>query len=493
TALPFDLSVDLPAAKLAEVKSVSDAGAVTDNVWEVPLADLFDDPTGDSLTYTLNDPSGAAEIVDGVLRVKLGQPADFSVTATDSRGLSTALPFDLSVDLPGAKLEQVTDPFTIGQFRNNAWELDLEDCFESAQGADLTYTISGNPGDAVTIENGTLRVIPGALDGAASFTVTATDSNGLVVTLPFELSFTAPTANSASLSLSDGEISDGNWTLPLDGLFQDPAGQGLQYTLSDDFGGKVTIDNSVLHADLSELGENTSFILTATDSLGQSTQLSVELAPAFPEAKSDQISDPLAAGRFENDYWELPLASLFDDPAGGDLRYSVSDDLGGKVTIENDVLRVRPTGDDSAAFILTATNAQGLHAQLPFDLRFPSPVVKSDGISETVKTGLFQKGSWELRLPEFFDDPKQTSLEYSLSDDLGGSMKIEDETLQADCRGIGEADVTVRATDTLGLSAELPVKLVEQNMTWIILMIALLVLLLLIALFFLRKRAGRKR
>ena len=368
----------------------------------------------------------------------------------------------------------------------------MEDCFEGAQGADLTYTISGNPGDAVTIENNTLRVIPGALDGAASFTVTATDSNGLAVTLPFELSFTAPTANHSSLSLSDGEISGGNWTLPLEGLFNDPTGQGLQYTLSDDFGGKVTVENSVLQADLSELGKNTAFVLTATDSLGQSTQLSVELAPAFPEAKADQVSDPLAAGRFENDYWELPLTSLFDDPAGSGLRYSVSDDLGGKVTIEDDVLRVRPEGDDSAVFTLTATNAQGLQAQLPFDLRFPSPVVKSDGISETVKTGLFQKGSWELRLPELFEDPKQTSLEYSLSDDHGGSMKIEDETLQADCRGIGEANVTVRATDTIGLSAELPVKLVEQNVTWIILMIALLVLLLLIALFFLRKRAGRK-
>ena len=491
-ALPIDFVVALPEAKLSEVKSVSDAGAVTDNVWEVPLADLFDDPAGNGLAYTLNDPSGAAEIVDGVLRVKLGQPAAFSVTATDSRGLSTSLPFDLSVDLPGAKLEQVSDPFTIGQFRNNAWELDLQDCFESAQGADLTYTISGNPGEAVTIENNTLRVIPGALDGAASFSVTATDSNGLAVTLPFELSFTAPTANSASLSLSDGEISGGNWTLPLVGLFNDPTGQGLQYTLSDDFGGKVTIENSVLHADLTELGENTSFILTAADSLGQSSQLSVELAPAFPEAKSDQISDPLAAGRFENDYWELPLASLFDDPAGGDLRYSVSDDLGGKVTIEDNILRVRPEGNETAAFILTAENAQGLQAQLPFDLRFPSPVAKSNGISDTVKTGLFQKGSWELRLPELFEDPKQTSLEYSLSDDLGGAMKIEDETLQADCRGIGEADVTVTATDSLGLSAELPVKLVEQNMTWIILMIALLVLLLLIALFFLRKRAGRK-
>ena len=289
-----------------------------------------------------------------------------------------------------------------------------------------------------------------------------------------------------------GASSGGNWTLPLVGLFNDPTGQGLQYTLSDDFGGKITIENSVLHADLTELGENTSFILTAADSLGQSSQLSVELTPAFPEAKSDQISDPLAAGRFENDYWELPLASLFDDPAGGDLRYSVSDDLGGKVTIEDNILRVRPEGNETAAFILTAENAQGLQAQLPFDLRFPSPVAKSNGISDTVKTGLFQKGSWELRLPEFFDDPKQTSLEYSLSDDLGGAMKIEDETLQADCRGIGEADVTVTATDSLGLSAELPVKLVEQNMTWIILMIALLVLLLLIALFFLRKRAGRK-
>ena len=466
---------------------------MSDNVWEVRLADLFDDPAGNGLSYALNDPSGAAEIVDGVLRVKLGQPAAFSVTATDSNGLTASLPFDFTVDLPEAKLAEVSDPLSIGQFRGSAWELDLAECFESAHDADLTYTLSGYSGDAVTIEGSTLRVTPGALDGAAAFSVTATDPNGLSVTLPFDLHFTAPTANRASLSLEDGEITDGNWTLPLDGLFNDPVHQGLQYTLSDDFGGRITIENSVLHADLRGLGESTNFTLTATDSLGQSTQLPIELSLVFPKANAASISDPLSVGRFENDCWELPLASLFEDSAGAGLRYSLSDDLGGKVTIEDNILRVRPEGNETAAFTLTAEDARGLHAELPFDLRFPAPVAKRDGIVDSVKTGLFWKGSWALRLPELFEDPKNTSLEYSLSDDLGAALKIEDEILRANCRGIGEASFTIKATDRLGLSAELPVKLVEQNMTWVILLAALLVLLLLILLFFLRRRAGKKR
>ena len=466
---------------------------MTDNVWEVPLADLFDDPAGDGLTYTLNDPSGAAEIADGVLRVKLGQPAAFSVTAADANGLTASLPFDISVVLPEAKLAQISDPLTIGQFRSNAWELDLTECFESPNGADLTYSISENSGGDVTIENETLRVIPGEIDGAVSFSVTATDSSGLTATLPFDLSFDSPAANHTSLSLNSGEIIGDCWTLQLDGLFNDPAGRGLQYSLSDDFGGKVTIENSVLQANLRELDDNAAFILTATDTLGRSAQLPVELSPVFPKAKAAQVSDPLASGRFENNYWEVPLASLFDDPGDTGLRYSLSDNLGGKVTIEDDILRVRPEGVETAAFILTAVNAQGLHEELPFDLRFPAPAAKIEGIADSVKTGLFQKGIWELNLSEVFEDPKNTSLEYSLSDDFNGALKIEDQMLQADCRGIGKADFTVRATDSLGLSAELPVKLVEQNMTWLILLIALLVLLLLTALFFFRRRAVRKR
>ena len=156
-------------------------------------------------------------------------------------------------------------------------------------------------------------------------------------------------------------------------------------------------------------------------------------------------------------------------------------------------MRVRPDGVEAAAFIVTATNAQGLRAELPFDLSFPAPVAVSEGIADSVKTGLFQKGTWELRLPGLFEDPKETGLKYSLSDNSGGALKIDDDTLLADCLGIGEADFTIKATDALGLSAELPVKLVEQNITWIILAAAVFVVLLLIALFFLFKRTGKKR
>ena len=524
--LPAYVTVPLP---LAKVEAVSDAalGTLHGSVWELDLQSLIEDPKGGPLHFALEEDLGSAvTIEDGILRADLAAldgKADFTVLATDSYGQTTALPIAFNVELPAAveeaaaaeetaavpeetaaapespapvapaaKLEEIRDPLSVGELEESVWSLDLAECFESEDGSPLTYGVSDDLGGAVRVDDDTLRVDLGALEGPASFTVTATDEDGLSTSLPVTLVLPSPAAKQDTPELSAGQISGNVWSLPLDEFFDDPAGAGLRYTLSDDFDGAVTIEDGILRADLEKLGGNAAFTVTATDALGQSAELPITLAAVLPEAKTTQITDVLSDGRFADGFWETELAGFFADPAGNGLSYTLSDDLGGAVSIVDGILQVRPNGADPLDFTVTATDALGLSTSLPFSLRFPAPIAKSSGISETVKTGLFQAGTWDRVLSELFEDPKGTKLSYSLSDDHKGALKLDGDTLHADCKGIGKAEFTVKATDALGLSAEVPVQLTEKDMTMTTLGIGSLFPLAALV-YFLCKKFGKKK
>ena len=494
--LPFDLPVSLPAANTERVENISEIGAVHDNIWEVRLDELFDS-AGSGLSYSLSDDlGGAASIEDGVLRVKLDalkDSASFSVTAVDADGLSTRLPFDFPVSLPSAKVESVSDIQQIGLLQDGVWTLDLRDVFEDADGAGLTYTLSGDHGGAVSIEDGILRANLRELDPDCTFTVLAESPDGLRAELPFALALPAPATTHDSISsLNEGQIDHNMWELKLDDLFADPAGGEVNYALSDDLAGAAVIENGVLRVDLSKIGENASFAVVASNSRGQSVELPFVLSPLFPEAKFEQIPDAFSLGQVHDNCWELDLGTLFEE-AKDDLRFTLSDDFGGAAVIEDGVLRLHPNGADTFSFTVMAANSSGLSTQLPISVVFPAPAAKTDRITETVKTGLFQNGTWQRELVDLFEDPKGTDLEYTLSDNFNGAVKIEEKTLYADCKGIGEAEFQVQATDSFGLSAEVPFRLVEQNMTWTILGLALLELVLLILIFlFIRRKRNKK-
>ena len=498
SVLPFDFTVPHPTARPGGVKDISAVGTVHDKIWEVGLADLFDNSADAGLSYTLSDDlGGAAAIENGVLRVKLdelGEKAAFTVTGTDPYGFSAELPFTFNVFRPAPKLDIVKDLSGIGSVQDKTWEVPLANLFDDPTGAGLRCTLSDDLGGAAAIENGVLRVKLDQIDKTASFRVIAEDAYGLSSELPVELALPSPKAAISAVSdLAAGEIRNNVWALDLDTLFEDSLHGGLTYTLSDDLNGAATIENGVLSADLEKLPENASFRVTAENAYGQAAELPIVLAVAFPETKLDQQADLLEKGRFSEDGWELDLDGLFEDPKGTALRYTLSDDCGGAVSIEGSLLTVRPEGTEPMRFTVTATDPMGLKAALPFELRFPAPVAKIDGVSETVKTGLFQKGTWEKELEGLFEDPKGTALSYTLSDDYAGRLRIEDEKLIADCRGIGEAGFTVKATDALGLSAEIPFRLVEKDMTWIILCSALPATLVpVIVYFFLRRRKTSK-
>ena len=477
------------------MSSLSDVGEVQDNVWEVRLDELFD-KSADDLSFSLSDDlEGAAVIEDGVLRVKLdeiGDSAAFSVTAADANGLRTELPFDFSVSRPTANIENVADVLKIGELQDNVWTLDLHDVFDASAENELTYTLSDDHGGAVTIDNGILRADLSKLDENSSFIVSAANAGGMRAELPFDLSLPSPEVKCSSVSdLGDGKIHENIWELPLDSLFDDPAGSGFNYTLSDDLDGAAVIEDGILRVDLSKLDGTAAFSVEAVNAFHQAVKLPIELTPDFPKAKYDQVSDAFALGQVSGDCWELDLNELFDT-SKADLSYTLSDDFDSTATIENGILKLHPNGKDSFSFSVVASSSSGLSTELPIEVSFPAPAAKVDSVSDTVKTGLFQNGTWERTLDDLFEDPKGTDLTYTLSDTYNGALTIENETLHADCTGIGEAAFAVQATDTLGLQAEVPFRLIEQSMTLTILGIILLVILVLILLFWLYRRNRRK-
>ena len=87
-------------------------------------------------------------------------------------------------------------------------------------------------------------------------------------------------------------------------------------------------------------------------------------------------------------------------------------------------------------------------------------------IYETVKTGLFHDGLWSGDVTGYFRDPEEAELSYSLSTDgYGDAVRLENGTLTVDCNDQGKIQLQVVATDPFGASAELPVTLIEDNVT----------------------------
>ena len=403
---------------------------------------------------------------------------DYNLSAVfslgDFRVSSAVLPITVESAPLSAAVSSITDMLEYGQFRDGVWELELAELFGADRESGLRYEVSDDFGGLVSVENGVLKVRPEAPE-PLSFALTATDAADQSASISFDMApppLTAGTNHIAGV-LSYGDYSDSQWELALDEIFHDPKGGELTYTLSNDCGGAVSITDGVLTARLEEGAPPLSFNVTATDMTQQSMKTAFDLSVPTVSPTLDRVTNIMTLGQLRDFRWELPLGTLFHDESDSQLTYTLSDDCGGAVTIEDGVLYADLRKLREAEFAVTAVNALDRHATVPFSFKVPAPTVSTGGISETVKTGLFQDGTWETRLDTLFRDPKGSKLSYALSDDYGGAIRLDGSTLRVNVKGLKKADFTVTATDEYGISTELPVTITEKNMTPIYILIAL--------------------
>jgi len=262
------------------------------------------------------------------------------------------------------------------------------------------------------------------------------------------------------------------WELEISDLFGVADASGIQYTLSEDYDGALTLEDGKLRARFGDM-DAASFVLTASDLMGQSANVYFDVKVPHVSAAVDSVTSMLSAGRFGDHSWEMELSELFRDPMEHSLKYELSDDYGGQISLTDTTLEMDLHELREAQFSLSATDIFGVQAELPFDLKVPGPQASVGEISETIKTGPFQDGTLEINLNGVFRDPKGTAMRYTLSDDFGGKAVIENNVLKVNCKGLKKAEFTVKATDEYDLSAELPLVLTEKNMTGVYALYAL--------------------
>jgi len=269
-----------------------------------------------------------------------------------------------------------------------------------------------------------------------------------------------------------GHFAGDCWELEIGELFGVADASGIQYTLSEDYDGAITLEDGKLRARFGDM-DAASFVLTASDLMGQSANVYFDVKIPHVTATADSVTNMLSVGRFGDHSWGAELSELFRDPKESPLKYELSDDHGGQIRLTDTALEMDLHELREAQFSLSATDIFGVRAELPFDLRVPGPLASIGEISETIKTGPFQDGTLEIDLNSVFREPKGTALHYTLSDDFGGKAVLENNILKVNCKGLKKAEFTVKATDEYDLSAELPLVLTEKNMTGVYALYAL--------------------
>ena len=189
--------VTVPNRAPTAVGELGDLEVDVDSTAEVGVADHFEDPDGDSLTYTATSspPARATVSASGgtvTVRAVAKGSVTVTVTATDPEGLSAEQSFQVTV--PNRA------PMAVGKITDMEVEVDASATVESADfftdpdGDSLAYTAtSSDIGVAEVAVSGSVVTVTGVAKGTVTVTVTATDLEGLSAVQSFQVTVVNPT------------------------------------------------------------------------------------------------------------------------------------------------------------------------------------------------------------------------------------------------------------------------------------------------------------
>ncbi len=165
-----------------------------DDTVKLDVSEYFEDPDGDTLTYTASssDETVADTDADGdtVTIVGAGKGrATVTVTATDPEGLTATQEIPVGVNAPRAVGEIPDRAMTEG----DTVKIDVSEYFEDPDDDELTYTVeSSRRSVARPSVSGSTATIVARAPGRATLTVTATDPDDLKATQEFRAGIARP-------------------------------------------------------------------------------------------------------------------------------------------------------------------------------------------------------------------------------------------------------------------------------------------------------------
>ena len=231
------------------VGTLPDRMLTLNSVVDVDVSQVFVDPDGDPLSYTVSSSAPhVATVLAAGTRVTVtaagAGTATVRVTATDPGGLSATRSFTVTVtsssNRPPARVGTLA-PLTLG-VADAAVTVDVSGAFRDPDGDPLTYRASSSaPGVAsVTVSGSRVTVAPVA-EGTATVTVTATDASGSnsTATQTFAVTVTAtPSGDRAVLEAFYDATGGPGWTNRTN--WKTSAALSEWYGVTTDGSGRVT-------------------------------------------------------------------------------------------------------------------------------------------------------------------------------------------------------------------------------------------------------------
>ena len=345
------------------------------------LAPYFEDPDGDSLSYTAssdNPDAVIAEIPAGSSQLLLSGVAAgeavIIVTASDPHGGEVSQTLTVKTNVGPAVLRPIADQVvTVG----GTSRLDLARHFWGPNGTPLTYTATALGNGAITAEvpaGSSQLVLSGLAAGVAVVTVTATDSLGSEVGLTFTVMTNSAPAVAQPLADQVVTVGGASRLLDLDRYFHDPDGDPLTYAAAAFGSGAVTAEVPAGSSQLVLSGVSAGVAVvtvTASDPHGgdvsQGFAVMTNSAPTVVKAIPEQVVEVGGTSR------SLDLAPYFHDPDGDPLTYAAAIFGTGAVTAEvasgSSRLRLNGVAVGAAAIVVTASDPHGGEASLTLTVR----------------------------------------------------------------------------------------------------------------------------
>ena len=367
----------------------------------------------------------------------------------------------------------------------DAVKFDLRTAFP-ASGEKATYAVElSDPDVAEAVIAEGMLTVSATGGGQTTFTVTATDANGLSTMLSFRATVRVPRPppprrppppsrpspppplppppppspppevvdQIPDLSLAVGD----SVRIDLSGKFRDPDGDSLSYAAETSDSAVVTASAEGSVAIITGRAPGLATVtLTARDPDGLSATLSFKATVLAPPEVVDRIPDlSLTVGGSVR----IDLSGKFHDPDGGSLSYAAetSDSAVAIASAEGSVAIITGQAPGLATLILTATDSDGLSATLSFKATVLAPPEVVDRIPDL---SLAVGGSVRIDLSGKFRDPDGGSLSYAAetSDSAVAIASAEGSVAIITGQAPGLATLILTATDPDGLSATLNFK-----------------------------------
>jgi Cadherin domain len=518
------------------VGAVTDTDATAEIIAEnaatgtaVGITALAIDPdiSSNTVTYNLSDDAGGRFAIDansGVVTVADGSllnyenftSHDITVVATSSDGSSSSLTVSITLsDVDEFDASMPTDDDatanSVAENSANGATVGITALATDLDGTNhtITYSLSDDAGGRFAIDatSGIVSVADGSLLDAETttshtITVLATSSDGSASSQAFSVGIVDADDHDISV-ITDADasaqlISENAATGTAVGITAlasdaDITNHDITYSLSDDAGGRFAIDASsgmvtVANGSLLNYESITSHTITivATSSDGSSSSLitSIDLtdvdefdvnAPSDSDASTNSVTESAVNGT------AVGITALATDLDGSNhaITYSLSDDAGGRFTIDatsgivtvgNGALLDAEAATSHGITVL-ATSSDGssntrtfLITVMDLDDHDVGVLTDADPASAVVAENAAQGSTVGITALASDQDITNNAITYSLSDDAGGRFTIaatsgivtvSDGTL-LNYEGVNRHDITVVATSLDGSSSSQP-------------------------------------